>query len=384
MNGKALNFHSTLARIAGHVAGALLVVFLVTLIAFALAYLSPTDAAVKFFTSVGIAPTEEQLAQKRAELGLDQPAAVQYLTWLAGVFQGDLGESMRTGKPVVQMLFAALPYTLFLSITSIVLALAIALPTGMMCAARQGGVFDKVIRAVTYLFNSLPSFFVALLLLYVFSVQLKVVNVISTRDLSGVLLPTLALALPLSAWLSRQIRAYALDQLSMPYVDGLRSRGVSENRILWVHVMRNIAVPLLTLVGVSFGMMLGGSAIVESIFSWPGLGFESIEAVGHRDYPFISAYALTMAVLYLVVNGLVDFSYRFFDPRVKMGGRAANDVSSGEPAVDELAAEPAAYDGATAAADEPGYEPAAPNGAAAMADSAFVPLSAKEGEVRHA
>lgn len=294
-----------------------MVVFLVTLIAFALAYLSPTDAAVKFFTSMGIAPTDTQLAQKRAELGLDQPAVVQYLTWLAGVFQGNLGDSLRTGEPVAFMLFEALPYTLALSVASLVLALVLAVPIGMISAVRQGGVFDKLMRAATYLFNALPSFFIALLLLYLFSVHFKMISVISTRTLSGMLLPTLALALPLAAWLSRQIRAYALEQLNMPYVDGLRSRGISDARIVWVHVMRNIALPLLTLVGISFGMLLGGSAIVESIFSWPGLGFESIEAVGHRDYPFISAYALLMAIMYLVVNGIVDLSYRFVDPRVK-------------------------------------------------------------------
>ena len=294
-----------------------MVVFLVTLIAFALAYLSPTDAAVKFFTSMGIAPTDAQLAQKRAELGLDQPAVVQYLTWLTGLFQGNLGDSLRTGEPVASMLFEALPYTLVLSVASLVLALALAVPIGMISAVRQGGAFDKLMRAATYLFNALPSFFIALLLLYLFSVQFKTISVISTRTLSGMLLPTLALALPLAAWLSRQIRAYALEQLNMPYVDGLRSRGISDARIAWVHVMRNIALPLLTLVGISFGMLLGGSAIVESIFSWPGLGFESIEAVGHRDYSFISAYALLMAIMYLVVNGIVDLSYRFIDPRVK-------------------------------------------------------------------
>lgn len=294
-----------------------MVVFLVTLIAFALAYLSPTDAAVKFFTFMGIAPTDAQLAQKRAELGLDQPAVVQYLTWLTGVFQGNLGDSLRTGEPVASMLFEALPYTLVLSVASLVLALALAVPIGMISAVRQGGAFDKLMRAATYLFNALPSFFIALLLLYLFSVQFKTISVISTRTLSGMLLPTLALALPLAAWLSRQIRAYALEQLNMPYVDGLRSRGISDARIAWVHVMRNIALPLLTLVGISFGMLLGGSAIVESIFSWPGLGFESIEAVGHRDYSFISAYALLMAIMYLVVNGIVDLSYRFIDPRVK-------------------------------------------------------------------
>ena len=300
------------------IAGAAVVVLLVTIIAFALAYCAPSDAAVQAFSTMGIAPTETQLAEKRAELGLDQPAVVQYLTWLTGVFQGNLGESLRNGKPVIEILAQTVPYTVALSMLALVIALALALPLGVMCAAKHGSVFDKTMRWVTYVFNSLPSFFVALLLLYVFSVQFKLVNVVQTRNLSGIVLPALSLALPLGAWLSRQIRAYVLEQYNQPFVDGLRSRGVSEARILWVHVLRNIAVPLLTLVGVSCGMLLGGSAIVESIFSWPGLGYEVIQAVGHRDYPFISAYALVMAVMYLVVNGVVDASYALVDPRLKV------------------------------------------------------------------
>lgn len=307
-------------KLVARLLGAFIVVMLVTLMAFLLSYLSPSDAAVHSFTSMGIAPTEEQLAAKRAELGLDQPFMVQYLQWIANVLHGDLGESYRNGAPVAETLFGAIPYTLALSFAAMALTLLLGVPIGLMCAQRQGGLFDHAMRAVTYLFNSMPSFFIALLLLYVFSVKLKMVGVLSTRNLSGIALPTLALALPLTAWFSRQIRAYAIEQMSKPYVNGLRSRGVGEARILWVHVLRNISVPLLTLVGVSLGMLLGGSAIVESIFHWPGLGFESIEAVGHRDYPFIGAYALTMAVIYLVMNGIIDASYRFIDPRIKGEG----------------------------------------------------------------
>lgn len=145
----------------------------------------------------------------------------------------------------------------------------------------------------------------------------------ATRDFAGILMPTLAMALPLSAWFMRQIRGYALEQLSSGYVDGLRARGVSDGRIVWVHVLRNVSVPLLTLVGVSFGMLLGGSAIVESIFNWPGVGLAAIEAIGHRDYPFIGAYALVMAIFYLIINALVDWLYRFIDPRVGQEGTNA-------------------------------------------------------------
>lgn len=315
-------------KIVRSLVGAIFVIFLVSIIAFALSYLSPTDAAIRSFSGVGIVPTEEQLAAKRAELGLDKPFFVQYFSWVGNIFQGDLGTSYRTKAPVADILFSAIPYTLALSVTSIGLTILIALPLGLICAYKRDGVFDKIMRFITYFFNSMPSFFVALLLLYAFSVKLKLFGVMATRDFAGIIMPTIAMALPLSAWFMRQIRAYAIEQLGDKYVDGLRARGVSDMRILWVHVMRNISVPLLTLIGVSFGMLLGGSAIVESIFNWPGVGLAAIEAVGHRDYPYIGAYALAMAVIYLVINALVDGSYRFVDPRVAKHAAPRVDESS--------------------------------------------------------
>lgn len=313
---------STIRRFVSSLLGAIIVVFFVSIIAFALSYLTPADAAVRSFSGVGIAPTAEQLAAKRAELGLDQPFLVQYFSWIGNVLQGDLGVSYRTKAPVADMLFSAIPYTVALSVSSILLTLIIAVPLGLICAYRRGGIFDKIMQVVTYLFNSLPSFFVALLLLYVFSVQLHLFGVMATRDFEGIILPTLAMALPLSAWFMRQVRGYAIEQLASGYVLGLRARGISETRILCIHVLRNISVPLLTLIGVSFGMLLGGSAIVESIFNWPGVGLAAIEAVGHRDYPFIGAYALVMAIFYLLINAFVDFLYRFVDPRIGKRGNS--------------------------------------------------------------
>lgn len=311
--------------------GAILVIFFVSIIAFLLSFLSPTDAAIRSFSAVGVAPTAEQLAAKRAEIGLDQPFLVQYFTWITDVFQGDLGTSYRTKAPVAAMLFDAIPYTIALSCTSVILTLIIAVPLGLICAYKRGSILDIILRAVTYFFNSLPSFFIALFLLYVFSVRLHLFGVMATRNFSGILLPTVAMSLPLSAWFMRQVRGYAIEQLSSGYVAGLQARGISNTRILWIHVLRNIGVPLLTLVGVAFGMLLGGSAIVESIFNWPGVGLAAIEAVGHRDYPFIGAYALVMAILYLAINALVDLSYRLIDPRIATKKTLSNPPREAKP-----------------------------------------------------
>ena len=312
--------HRSAARVvAQRMVGALVVVVGVTLLAYLLSYLSPTDPATRFFTDHGVVPTAAELEAKRHELGLDRPFLEQYGDWIASIFQGDLGESYRNGRSVSGSLMSCLPYTLALTGTSMLLTLAIALPLGLLCAYRKDGIVDNVVRAISYLFCSLPTFFVALILLYVLSVQLHLFPVRSTPDLQGIVMPTLAMALPLSAWYVRQVRTIALEQLDSGYVDGLRSRGISERRILFKHVLRNSLIPILALAGVSIGSLLGGTAIIESIFNWPGVGNLSVAAINARDYPVVQGYALLMAFVYLFVNFLVDLSYRFIDPRVNKG-----------------------------------------------------------------
>ncbi len=313
------NGASRAKQVAKGLVGALVVVVGVTFLAFLLSYLSPTDPATRFFTDHGMIPTPEQLDAKRHELGLDRPFLEQYVSWMAGVFQGDLGQSYRNGRSVSGSLMSCLPCTLALTGTSLLLTLAISLPLGLACAYRKDGILDNIVRAITYAFCSLPTFFVALLLLYLLSVQLHLFPVRSTPDLAGIVMPTLSMALPLSAWYVRQVRTIALEQIESPYVDGLRSRGVSERRILFVHILRNSLVPVLALVGLSVGSLLGGSAIVESIFNWPGVGNLSVSAINSRDYSVVQGYALLMALVYLIVNWAVGLLQRKVDPRIDKG-----------------------------------------------------------------
>ena len=307
-----------LRRVATQVIGVVVVVVGVTFLAYLLSYLSPTDPATRYFTDHGTVPTATELAEKRHELGLDRPFIEQYASWMAALFQGDLGESYRNGRSVSGSLMSCLPYTLALTASSMVVSLAIAVPLGLLCACRKDGVADNVIRAVSYAFCSIPTFAVAFVLLYVMSARLHWFPVRSTPDLAGIVMPTLAMALPLAAWYVRQIRTIALEQLAAPYLDGLRSRGISERRILFCHVLKNSLMPVLSLVGLSVGSLLGGTAIVESIFSWPGVGNLSVAAIGARDYPVVQGYALLMAVVYLVVNFAVDIACRLVDPRVEV------------------------------------------------------------------
>lgn len=306
-------------RIALQLLGVLVVVVGVTFLAYLLSYLSPTDPATRYFTDHGMVPTAAELAEKRHELGLDRPFLEQYASWMGSLFQGDLGESYRNGRSVSGSLMSCLPYTLALTATSTFVALAIAVPLGLACAYRKNGLLDNAVRFVSYILCSLPTFVVAFFLLYVMSVQLHMLPVRSTADAVEIVLPTLSMGLPLSAWYVRQVRTIALEQLSAPYVEGLRSRGVSERRIVVRHVLKNSLLPILALVGLSVGSLLGGAAIVESIFNWPGVGNLSVAAIGSRDYPVVQGYALLMALVYLIVNFLVDALGKFIDPRVKEG-----------------------------------------------------------------
>lgn len=307
-------------RIARKIIGVIVVVVGVTFLAYLLSYLSPTDPATRYFTDHGMIPSAAELEAKRHELGLDRPFIEQYASWMASIFSGDLGESYRNGRSVSDSLISCLPYTLALTGTSMALTLAISLPLGMLCACRKDGLADNVIRAFSYLLCSFPTFLVAFLLLYILSVKLHMFPVRSTPDLRGIVMPTLALAVPLSAWYVRQVRTIALEQLSSGYVEGLRARGVSERSILFKHVLKNSLFPILALVGLSVGALLGGTAIVESIFNWPGVGNLSVAAINARDYPVVQGYALLMALVYLAVNYGVDLAYRLIDPRMGKGG----------------------------------------------------------------
>ena len=291
----------------------------ITFLSFLLSWLSPGDAAERMLKKSGMMVTEEQLEAKREELGIDQPLLVQYKNWLVKLCKGDLGTSYKSKKEVVQELAKNLPYTAALTAVAMLLVILISLPVGILCAQHRNGLFDNIWRGVTYLFSSLPSFFVALLLMYVLALKLGLLPVIATRNWKGILMPALVLALTLSAWYIRQVRAIVLKELSKGYIDGLKSRRISRRKILFGHVLKNSMLPLVTLFGISIGNMMGGTTIVESIFSWPGVGKMAVDAINYRDYPVIQGYVVWMALIFLVINFAVDASYQFFDPRVRKG-----------------------------------------------------------------
>ena len=289
----------------------------ITFLSFLLVYHSPGDPAMVALKKSGMRVSEEALELKREELGLNDPFAVQYGRWLNEFFHGDLGESYKTGKVVAGELKKTIPATLLLTVAALALTILISFPIGVLCAKYKDRGFDNMIRFVTYFLSSLPSFFLALLLMYVLSKKLQLLPVIGSVSGKGIIMPALVLALTLSAWYIRQIRGIVLQELEQEYVDGLKSRGASENRILFFHVLKNCMLPIVTLLGMSFGTLLGGSAIVETIFSWPGVGRLAVTSISARDYPVIQAYVVWMAMIYLLINATVEFLCQILDPRVR-------------------------------------------------------------------
>lgn len=295
----------------------LLVIIGITFLSFCLTYLAPSDPAQMLYESQAIVPTEEMLQTTRERMGLNRSMLVQYASWLGDFFRGDLGESVKSGKPVFSEMLNVLPNTLRLTVIAMLISVSISILVGVLCARYRNGYFDRIVRIITYAFASLPSFFLSLILIYLFCVKIQIFPVISMDSPKGIVLPAVVLGVTNAAWFSRQVRAITVRELNSEYVLGLRSRGVPEMRILFRHVLKNSLLPILTLIGVSFGSLLGGSTIVESIFSWPGLGKQAVESIGFRDYPMIQGYVVWMALIFLLVNALVDFSYQCLDPRVR-------------------------------------------------------------------
>lgn len=297
------------------------VFFGITILSFGLMYLAPSDPVEMYYISRNQPiPSETELKEKRKELGLDKPLVVQYGSWLGRFLKGDMGNSYDDREPVAQKIYKALPYTLELTFTSVLLTILISTPLGIISAARKDGIIDTVIRYITFTVSSIPGFLLSIFLMYIFGVSLKILPVISLNSKGGIILPTLVLALSMSSKYIRQVRAAVLDELNKEYILGARSRGLKENIILYKNVLRNTMVTIITLIGLSIGSLLGGAAIIENIFVWPGMGKLVIDAIGSRDYPTVQAFVVWMSLIFVVINILTDISYLLLDPRIRMDG----------------------------------------------------------------
>ena len=293
----------------------------ITFLSYGMMRIAGSDVVEQKMENTGETVSQEIVDAAREELGLDKPFFVQYFSWLGNLLRGDMGTSYVSNKPVFSTFVSKLPATLLLTFVSILLTVVISIPLGIWAAVRQNKVTDYVIRTASFIGNSLPNFFVSLLLMYLFAIRLGWFPVISKGvSLQSVALPALTLAIAMSSKYLRQVRATVLDELSKDYVLGARARGVPFTTIMMKSVLKASLVTIITLLTISIGSLLGGTAIVESIFMWDGVGKMAVDAINMRDYPIIQAYVMWMAIIYVVVNLITDLSYRFLDPRIRLGG----------------------------------------------------------------
>lgn len=293
------------------------VFFGITVLSFTLIHLAPSDPVSVRLSLGGISVDPVTAAQMRTDMGLDRPLPIQYGDWLMRFLHGDMGTSYRSDRPVAAMLLQALPYTLAIAASAMLLTLLISLPLGIAMAAYRNSALDCTVRFLTFIGNAVPSFIVGILLMFLFSYQLGWIPVLAGNSPIGMVLPTAALALIMSARYIRQIRAATLDELAKDYIIGLRARGITERRILFGNVLKNIMGIVITLTAISVGSLLGGVVIIETLFSRPGVGSLLMTAINSRDYPVIQAAVVWMVLAYFVVNLLADLSYRRFNPRVR-------------------------------------------------------------------
>ena len=307
----------TLSHLVRRCAQFIPVFFGITVLSFTLIHLAPSDPVSVRLSLGGIAVDPVTAAQMRTEMGLDRPLPIQYGDWLMRFLHGDMGISYRSDRPVAAMLLQALPYTLAIAASAMLLTLLISLPLGIAIAAYRNSALDCTVRFLTFIGNAVPSFIVGILLMFLFSYQLGWIPVLAGNSPIGMVLPTAALALIMSARYIRQIRAATLDELAKDYIVGLRARGITERRILFGNVLKNIMGVVVTLTAISVGSLLGGVVIIETLFSRPGVGSLLMTAINSRDYPVIQAAVVWMVLAYFVVNLLADLSYRRFNPRVR-------------------------------------------------------------------
>jgi ABC-type dipeptide/oligopeptide/nickel transport system permease component len=292
--------------------GALITIIAVTFIAF-IALDTTGDPA---FAIAGDSASAEQLQALRMQLGLDQPVWARYAMFLANATHGDLGHSLVNNKPVSNILLERLPCTLLLASITIVLATVIGMLIGIAAAVRAGTKIDTLLMSGAAFGLAIPTFWSALLLALIFSVRLRWLPLIGAENFSNLILPSLALALPTAAAIARLMRASLLDVLHADYVRTAHAKGLTPPRVLTHHIVRNSLLPVVTMLGLHFGHLLGGAFIVETIFALPGLGRLTVQAIFDRDYPIVLGATLLVALMYIAINFAVDVAHGWLDPQV--------------------------------------------------------------------
>lgn len=301
------------------------VLFVVSVLVFSFMHLIPGDPAQALLGFENTDP--EQLARVREDMGLDRPVYVQYARWFGKIIQADLGTSVRTGRSIAGLVAEALPFTIELALYALVLAVVIAIPVGTAAGTTRSRVADAGMQLLTLLGLSLPAFWVGSMFILLFSVHLRWFPVLAypslfgapAANLLGFFLPALTLAVPNAAAIARMVRASLVAVQREEYVKVARAKGLGESTVVRRHMMRNALIPVVTLIGIIAGYLLGGSIVVEQVFAIPGVGRMGLQAIVQRDYPVLQAVVLLVTFIFVLVNLLVDLLYVFLDPRIRYG-----------------------------------------------------------------
>jgi len=300
--------------LARRLLGLISVLLGVITIVFLIIHLVPGDPA-RIMLGENALPSDVEAL--RESLGLNRPLIVQYFDFFAKLFQGDLGRSFNTGQPVLNAIIERFPATLILTAASMFFAVIIAVPIGIITAAKRNTVVDNLGMIFSLIGVSMPAFWLGPILILIFSVKLGILPVSGSGSIKHLVLPSFSLGFALAAIISRMTRASMIEVLNQDYIRTARAIGVSEKIILLKHALRNAIIPVVTIVGLQFGALLGGVIIIEIIFSWPGIGQLLIPAIMRRDYPLVQGCILFIAVVYIFVNLIVDIIYAYIDPRIK-------------------------------------------------------------------
>ena len=299
------------------------VLVLVSLIVFTITHLTPGDPAL---IMLGEEATPQALTALRHELGLDQPLPVQYFVWLSHVLRGDLGRSIRTNQPVIEAIMQRLPVTLELTILALIISMTVAIPAGIISATRRNSASDLISTTLALLGISMPSFFLAILLIFVFSLKVRWLPPMGYtpfqkgvwENLRGMVLPAITLGTAAMAIVARLTRSTLLEALQQDYVRTARAKGLREQAVIYGHALKNAMIPITTILGLQIGFLLGGAVITETIFALPGVGRLVVASIFERDFPLVQGVVLFLALMHLVVNLIVDLLYAYLDPRIRM------------------------------------------------------------------
>lgn len=286
----------------------------VTIIVFLILHLTPGDPAALLLGEAGDRASIERL---RVQMGLDQPLHIQYFDFVGRVAQGDLGTSTRSLRPVAAEFASRLPATLELALVALLISVVGGVTVGIVSAVKQYSIFDNITMVITLIFASMPSFWLGLIMMLLFSVQLGWLPPVGRDGFLSIIMPAITLAAPPAALIARSTRSGMLEILNADFIRTALAKGLRFNRVVREHALKNAMIPVITIIGLQFGTMMGGSVVVETVFSWPGVGRMMVEAIITKDFPIVQSGLLIMALIVTATNLLVDITYGFLDPRIR-------------------------------------------------------------------